>query len=70
MSCLAMVVIFLGLKNHLRIQKTGYRGTVTGQFWVAYSIACRSSMVELLLVCWPLQHMKQVLEMQTFFFCG
>lgn len=61
MSCLAMVVIFLGLKNHMRIQKTGYRGTVTEQFWVAYSIAYRSSMVELLLVYWPLQHMKHKL---------
>lgn len=52
MSSLAMV-IFLRLKNHVRIQKTEYQGTVTGQFWVA----CRSSMSELLLVYWPLQRM-------------
>lgn len=60
MSCLSMV-IFLGLKNHVRIQKTGNQGTVTEQFWVAYSIACRSSIVEHLLVYWPLQHMKHKL---------
>lgn len=60
MSSLAMV-IFLGLKNHVRIQETGYGVAVTGQFWVAYSIACRSSMGELLLMYWPLQHMKHKL---------
>lgn len=63
MSCLAMV-IFLGLKNHVRIQKTGYQGMVTGQFWVAYSIAWLN-----IGVLASAAYETQALEMQTFFVC-